>query len=376
MYKKKIIFLTGTRADYGKLKPLIFSTLKSKRFETSIIATGMHLQKLYGYTYIEIKKDFGKIKIYKMFNQKKIDPMHVVLSKTIKTLDKTLKSIKPDLVVIHGDRVETLAASIYCNLNNILIAHIEGGEVSGTVDESLRHSTTKLSHIHFTSNVKAKNVLRRMGEIKKNIYVIGSPEVDIMLKKNLPTLNEMQNRYNIKFNKYLILLFHPVTTLKKKDVEHQCRQLFEAIKKSLKNFIIIYPNNDTFSEIIFKYINKFRYKSNFKILPSMKFEYFQTLLKHSECIIGNSSAGIREAPVYGVKTINLGNRQKNRTDNKSIVNLDFKKNLILKELKKIRKIKNKKVFDFGLGNSGKKFIKILNTNKFWKTDRQKYFSKI
>ena len=376
MYKKKIIFLTGTRADYGKLKPLIFSTLKSKRFETSIIATGMHLQKLYGYTYIEIKKDFGKIKIYKMFNQKKIDPMHVVLSKTIKTLDKTLKSIKPDLVVIHGDRVETLAASIYCNLNNILIAHIEGGEVSGTVDESLRHSTTKLSHIHFTSNIKAKNVLRRMGEIKKNIYVIGSPEVDIMLKKNLPTLNEMQNRYNIKFNKYLILLFHPVTTLKKKDVEHQCKQLFEAIKKSLKNFIIIYPNNDTFSEIIFKYINKFRYKSNFKILPSMKFEYFQTLLKHSECIIGNSSAGIREAPVYGVKTINLGNRQKNRTDNKSIVNLDFKKKLILKELKKIRKIKNKKVFDFGLGNSGKKFIKILNTNKFWKTDRQKYFSKI
>ena len=108
----------------------------------------------------------------------------------------------------------------------------------------------------------------------------------------------------------------------------------------------------------------------------MKFEYFQTLLKHSECIIGNSSAGIREAPVYGVKTINLGNRQKNRTDNKSIVNLDFKKKLILKELKKIRKIKNKKVFDFGLGNSGKKFIKILNTNKFWKTDRQKYFSKI
>ena len=103
--------------------------------------------------------------------------------------------------MIHGDRVETLAASIYCNLNNILIAHIEGGEVSGTVDESLRHSTTKLSHIHFTSNVKAKNVLRRMGEIKKNIYVIGSPEVDIMLKKNLPTLNEKQNRYNIKFNK-------------------------------------------------------------------------------------------------------------------------------------------------------------------------------
>ena len=102
-------------------------------------------------------------------------------------MGKALKVISPNLIVIHGDRVETLAASIYCNLNNILISHIEGGEVSGTVDESIRHATTKLSHIHFVSNDKAKNILRRMGEIKKNIYVIGSPEVDIMISKSLPT---------------------------------------------------------------------------------------------------------------------------------------------------------------------------------------------
>ena len=194
----------------------------------------MHLQKLHGYTFNEIKKDFKNIKIYKFSNQRKKDSMEFILSKTILLFSKTLKLIEPDLVVIHGDRIETLAASIHCNLNNILIAHIEGGEVSGAIDESLRHATTKLSHIHFVSNAKAKKILKRMGEIEKNIYVIGSPEVDIMIKKNLPTLKNVMERYNINFFDYAILLFHPVTTFKRKEVANQCKKLFNAVKKCLK----------------------------------------------------------------------------------------------------------------------------------------------
>ena len=219
--KKKIVFLTSTRADYGKLKPLILIIKKSKKFEPIIIATGMHMQRLYGYTFDQIKKDFVDIKIYKFSNQTAEESMDIVLSNTIKLLHKTLKLIKPNLVIIHGDRSETLAASIYCNFNNILIGHIEGGEVSGTVDESIRHATTKLSHIHFVSNMKAKRVLKRMGEIEKYIYVIGSPEVDTMIKKDLPSLKDLMWRYSIKFKKYAILLFHPVTTLEKKQAENQ-----------------------------------------------------------------------------------------------------------------------------------------------------------
>ena len=146
----------------------------------------MHLQKKYGSTYLQIMNDFEKSKIYKVNNHMNNAQMDDLLGNTLKKVGRIIKKIKPDLVVIHGDRIETLAATITCNLNNILTCHIEGGEVSGTVDESIRHSTTKLAHTHFVSNYKAKKILIRMGELKKNIYVIGSPEVDLMLSKNLP----------------------------------------------------------------------------------------------------------------------------------------------------------------------------------------------
>ena len=370
--KKKIVFLTGTRADYGKLKPLITATKNNKKFQPIIIITGMHLKKKYGSTYIQIENDFKNIKIYKINNYKKNDNMDIILSNTIKYFGKTLKKINPDLVVIHGDRVETLAATIHCNFNNILTSHIEGGEVSGTVDESIRHATTKLSHVHFVSNSKAKNILKRMGEIKKNIYIIGSPEVDIMIGKNLPSKMQVKNRYNIKFDQYAIFLFHPVTTLKNKDIEKQCATLLNVLTKSSKNYIVILPNNDTFSNTILNFIQKLKIYKNIKILPSLRFEYYLTLLKNSEFIIGNSSSGIREAPVYGVKTINLGERQKNRTDNNSIKNLEFNEKKILKVLNDLNK-PNKKKYIFGRGGSAKKFINVVSKKKFWETSRQKHF---
>ena len=335
----------------------------------------MHLIKKYGSTYKQIEKDFRDLKIYKIKNNSKEDSMDAILSKSVKYLGKALKFISPDLIVIHGDRVETLAASIYCNLNNILISHIEGGEVSGTVDESIRHATTKLSHVHFVSNDKAKNILRRMGEIKKNIYVIGSPEVDIMIGKSLPAQEEVLNRYNIKFKNYSIFLFHPITTLKKEDIIKQCNIMFNVLTKSIKNYVVIFPNNDNFSKIILNFIKKLKAFKNIKILPSLRFEFYLTLLKNSNFIIGNSSSGIREAPVYGVQTINLGERQKNRTNNNSIINLKFEEKKILNVVNKLGKIKNTKKFIFGEGGSAKKFIQVINRKNFWLTSRQKHFDK-
>ena len=145
--------------------------------------------------------------------------------------------------------------------------------------------------------------------------------------------------------------------------------------KSKKNFIVIYPNNDTYSDIIFNFIKKFKNNKKFRILPTIRFEYYLTLLKNSEFIIGNSSSGVREAQVYGVKAINLGNRQNNRIIKNSLIkNLDFNQNEIIKEINKPRNFNSKKTFNFGTGKSAKKFIKILKIKKFWLTDRQKYFS--
>lgn len=372
--KKRIIFLTGTRADYGKIKSLIEVLQGNKRFELIIIATGMHMIKKYGYTYEEILKDFKNIKFYKFINDNnKNNSMDLVVSKTINKLNELIKEIKPDLFVIHGDRCETLAAAISCNLNNILLAHIEGGEISGTVDESIRHACTKFAHIHFVSNLKAKKILIRLGENINNIHVIGSPEVDTMIKKDLPSIDEVKKRYDIKFNNYGILLFHPVTTLSKSQVKFQCRQLFKAIKISKKNYVIIYPNNDNHSEIIMTFIDSLKKEKRFKILPSLRFEYYLSLLKNSQFIIGNSSSGVREASVYGTKTINLGNRQKNRSKySKNLFNLGFDTKKILDKINEINMLDRKKYFSFGRGKSSKKFLEILSKKNFWETSKQKY----
>ncbi len=370
--KKKILFLTGTRADYGKLKPLVNILLK-KKIDVIFLVTGMHLHELYGGTYKEIRKDFRNVKIVKCKNFDLNDSMDKILSKSISLLGSKIKQINPDLVILHGDRVEALATSIYCNLNNLLVAHIEGGEVSGTVDESLRHATSKMSHVHFVSNERAKKLLIRMGESTKNIYKIGSPEVDIMLSKYLPSIQKCKKRYNIFFKNYAILIFHPVTTFAKKEIINQSKILFNTIKNTNENFIIIYPNNDSYSNYILDEITKLKSK-RIKILPSIKFEYYLTLLKNSKFIIGNSSSGIREAPVYSVPSINLGTRQNQRTNNKHIINISFKKKNILNAIKRVnskRKIKNN--YEFGDGKAAIKFINIINKNSFWNKSKQKRF---
>ena len=338
MYRKKIVFVTGTRADYGKLKSLIFAVSKYRNFSLSVFVTGMHNLKKYGFTFEELKKD--KIQNYYRYeNQRLNDSMDIILSKTIKGFNKFIKKEKPDLVIVHGDRVEPLGCAIVCSLNNILLAHIEGGEVSGTVDEMLRHSISKLAHLHFVSNTKARKRLIQMGENKENIFTIGSPDIDIMKSRNLPKISDVQKRYGFDYKEYGIVLFHPVTT-EIKILEKQADILCKSINKSKKHFIIIYPNNDFGSDIILKkYFKKLKNNKLIKIFPSMRFEHFLTLLKGSKVIIGNSSAAVREAPFYGINTINLGTRQYKRTSLKSIINLNFNENKIITALKKCFKRK-------------------------------------
>ena len=373
--KKKIVFVTGTRADYGKLKSIIKIVQNNNKFEAVVFVTGMHNLSSYGNTHTELNKD--KIKnLFKFKNQVKNDSMDVIVSKTINVFSKFIKKINPDLIVIHGDRVEPLACAVVGSLNNILVAHIEGGEVSGTVDEILRHSISKLSHIHFVSNKKAKQRLIQMGEIPNNIFIIGSPDVDLMSSKHIPNLNIAKKRYKIKFNSFAILLFHPVVSKQKKNnLKKNTSILINAIKKSKFNYIVVFPNNDSGSNIILNEYKILKNNKNIKIFPSLRFEYYLSLLKASNFIIGNSSSGVREAPYYGTPTINIGNRQNRRSSSKSIINVDFKKNEIEKLIKKFkkRKITLKKQKEFGDGKADKKFVNIISKKSFWKIDNQKYF---
>ncbi len=373
---KKIIFVTASRADYGKLKNLIINLQKNKNYKVYVFVTGMHNLKKFGSTWMKIKlKKYDNIKNVIRFNNQSInDPTDITFAKTIFGFTKIVKKIMPDLIIVHGDRIEPLACASVGALNNFKIGHIEGGEVTGTVDEILRHSISKLSHIHFTTNLKAKKRLIQMGELAANIFVIGSPDIDIMRSKSLPTLKEVKKHYDINFNEYAIAVLHSVTT----DILNfkNYTQIFvKSLLNSKKNFVVIYPNNDYGSNIIFKEYQNLKKNKNIRILPSMNFEHYLTLLKNSNFIIGNSSSGIMEAPFFGVPTINIGNRQNKRSALKTINNINFQQKKIIRLINYFfkNKIRHPKKYEFGNGKSFKLFETILNSGKIWNVSPQKTF---
>lgn len=370
---KRIVFLTGTRADFGKLKSLIEITIRSKAYDVHIFVTGMHMNVRYGKTVDEIIK-CGYPNIFMYHNHNDYDTMDVALSSTILGFSRYVKDVDPDLIIIHGDRVEALAGALVGSLNNILTAHIEGGELSGTIDELIRHSVTKMCHLHFVSNKMAKKRLIQLGEEKDSIYIIGSPDIDIMLSDKLPSLDSVKKYYEIPFQEYAILMFHPVTT-EFEEIGSQSKNLADAVIKSKLNYIVIYPNNDRGADFIFAEYKRFAGKKNIRIFPSLRFEYFLVLLKNAKYIIGNSSSGIIEAPYYGIPTVNIGTRQQNRYYHKNIINSSYKTKDVLKSIHKALNLKLKYASNhFGEGNSSKLFVDILNSNQIWETNKQKQFN--
>jgi len=369
--KKKILFLTGTRADFGKLKPLINKVSKMEQFESSIFVTGMHMMKTYGLTWKEVERSqFGEV--YRYVNQNAFDSMDSVLAKTIMGLSDFVKESRPDLVVIHGDRVESLAGAIVCHLNSILMAHIEGGELSGTLDESMRHAVTKLSHLHFVANNEAKSRLIQLGESSEVIHMIGSPEIDVMSGETRPKISQVKEKYEIYFENYSLLLFHPVAT-ELGDIGYQVKQIIKNVLNGGLNWLVIMPNNDQGTFDIQKGYQEFEGAPNVRILPSMRFEYYLTALEHADFIMGNSSSGVRESGFYGVPCINLGTRQAGRSKSLHIIHSGFSTLELQESVQSALSHHRPKESLFGDGKSADKFSEILLKQSTWATPLQKSF---
>jgi UDP-N-acetylglucosamine 2-epimerase (hydrolysing) len=370
---KKILFLSGTRADFGKIKALIKVVDELEGFEYRLFVTGMHLLKRYGSTFKEIEKS-GFQNIHKFINQYIDEPMEMILANTIQGLSRYVHENRPDMIVVHGDRLEALAGAIVGSMNNIHVAHIEGGERSGTVDELIRHSVTKLSHLHLVANEEAKKRILQMGEKKDSVYIIGSPDIDVMKSGNLPSIAEVKSYYKLNFDTFHIVLFHPVTT-EVKGFEEYANNLVDALIESNENYIVIYPNNDHGTNEILKAYEQFENNDRFVLFPSIRFEYFLTLIEHAKSLIGNSSAGIREAPIYGVPSINIGTRQNMRYKSESIIDTDYDKKNILHAIQEVDNIRGRyqNCEYFGHGNSTELFRNLLVSSNIWKESAQKFF---
>lgn len=373
--ERSILFLTATRADFGKLKSLMRIVDDADEFECSIFATGMHMLSRYGSTIQEIYKS-GFHNVYPYINQDGSvnSQMDLVLANTVQGLGLHVRESRPDLLVVHGDRVEALAGAIVGALNNLRVAHIEGGEVSGTVDELLRHAVTKLSRIHFVANQEAALRLRQMGEDGQSIFAIGSPDTDIMFSPNLPSLEEVKTRYEVPFDEYGIVMYHPVTT-EQAQIRRNARELVNALLESGRNFVVIHPNNDHGAETIMEEMERLRDVPRFRIIPSMRFEYFLVLMKNASVMVGNSSAGIREAPGYAVPTINLGTRQSRRFSCESILDVEEDRHAILAALANLPK-GLEPIHHFGQGNCAAAFLKVLRSQEIWNLPTQKQFNDV
>lgn len=367
---KRLLFLTGTRADFGKLKSLI-SKSEEAGFDVHIFATGMHLQSQYGYTVLEIEKA-GFHNIFSYMNSTHETTMDLSLARTIEGLSSYIQEHRPDMIIIHGDRGEALAGAIVGALNNILVAHVEGGEISGTIDELIRHAISKLSHIHLVANTEARTRLLQMGEDEKQIYVIGSPDIDLMFSQDLPTLKTAKEYYQIPFDTFGICMFHPVTTEIDK-MAWAASELITAMKNSARNFIVIFPNNDMGSREVLQTLKTLEDHPKFRLYPSLRFEYFLVLLRASRFILGNSSAGIREAPYYGIPTINIGTRQNGRAQAPSIIQCGYAQDEILCALNHLPPVTEPTFTGYGNGKSAETFINLLNKPTFWQATTQKIF---
>jgi UDP-hydrolysing UDP-N-acetyl-D-glucosamine 2-epimerase len=364
MFKRKILIITERRADYSRFKPILSIISKSKNLKYDLIVTGSHLLKRHGYTINEIKKDNFKInyKIKNFSNKQKIndgEPMVFGIGKILTEISKIIKKSKPDIILTGFDIGGNFALTIAGAHLNIPVAHVQGGEVTGSIDESLRHAMSKFSNYHLVANTDAKKRLIKMGELKKNIYVVGCPSLDSLFLEKKINSKDILKKFNIDLKKdFAIIIQHPVTS----EDNYSGKQIIEtikAVKKSRIQALFVLPNNDSGHDKIIKTIRK----SKISWTESLSLGEYSTLLSHARILIGNSSSGIHEAASFKVAVINIGTRQNGRLKPSNVINADYNCNDIYKKIKfcmfNKKFIRSLKTLKNPYGN-GKSAVKITN----------------
>ena len=378
---KKVAIVTGTRADYGYLKPLIRRVYNDNELELQLYVTGMHLVKEHGYSLKEVEKDFPVTEIVDIgFKAKNTDlDMAILTGKGIEEFAKIFKKNCPDIVVVLGDRIEAFSTATASYLLNIPVAHIAGGEITyGTVDDDLRHAITKLSHLHFVSTEEYKKRVLQLGEEEWRVYNVGALSLENIENIKIPKKEEVYSKYGFDINYPLCLVvYHPLTKLNWKMANHEFNSIFEALKDVAKsigklNIAIIYPNTDAGGYFIVNEIKKLKNKDNnlvIRTFTNLPHEEYISLLANSDVLVGNTSSGIIEAPSLGVPYVCIGDRQKGRVRGHNVIDVQCNKEEIKKGIEKALfdidfiKVVKKKENPYYKPQPSKKIVEILKSIK-------------
>ena len=376
--KKKICVIVHSRANYGSIKSVLKNIRKSKKLTLQLVVGGSAILDKFGSIVELIKKDNFKINKKINFLIEGNSPLIMVKSTGLAIIEiaNCFSELKPDIVLTIGDRYETISTAIAAAYMNIPLAHTMGGEISGTIDESVRHAVTKFSNIHFTATKNAKKNVIKMGENKRNVFNTGCPRVDEV--KEILSKKIDNNEVNREINKngvgdyidiskpFITIMFHPVTS-EFGNAELQIKNILSAINKFKVQKIFFWPNSDAGYEDISRGIRKWREKKgdkNTRYIKNLEQKFFYHILNKTICLIGNSSSGLREGCYIGVKNLCVGSRQNGREigKNTKMISNDYKS--IFNAISKCMIDKNKKKIDYryGKGDAGKKIVKIIESS--------------
>ncbi len=376
--------VTGSRAEYGLLYWLIKEIKSTQDLELQLIVTGMHLSQKFGMTYKLIEKDF---KIDKKINIKLNFDNSIGISKSMgiaqTSFVKAYNNLKPDIVLILGDRYEIFSVSSAAMISNIPIAHIHGGEITeGSWDDSIRHCISKMAHLHFTATKEYRNRVIQLGEDPKRVFNVGGMGIENIKRLKLLNRNELEKSINFKLRKKNILVtFHPVT-LEKNTSKKQFQELLNSIT-DLNDTSIIFTktNSDLNGNVINQMIDKFtkKHHNNSRAFASLGQLRYLSLLQYVDTLIGNSSSGLLEAPSFNTAAINIGDRQKGRIRGKNVIDCLPNKKSIKKSLVKVysknfqmllKNVKN----PYDNGSPSKKIIKVLRKFKINNILKKKFYN--
>jgi len=367
---KKICVVTGTRSEYGLLKPVMSAIDRHKRLTLQLVVTGSHLNDIFGGTIKEIERDGFNIddKVKLSLDDDTNIGMSIVLGEVIIKLTKTFQELKPSLVLILGDRVEVFGAALAAFYMNIPVAQMHAGDksIGGHLDDSARHAISKLASINFAASKQSYERLIRMGEEKWRVHHVGAPGLDSILNQKFMTRGELFSKLNLENRETIILLFHSITTEVGESIK-RIKSIMDAMKKVDKQVIAIFPNADAGGRRMLRLIEETSDEfDHIHIFKNIDHDIFLNIMKHAEVMVGNSSSGIIEAPSFKLPVVNVGKRQEGRERADNIIDVGYSSEDILKAIEKalydkeFRTRVDRCVSPYGDGKTAEKVVNILD----------------